>query len=394
KEYLKIPRGALVAKDGRYRVQLTEELWETSYTDEVALVAVDHPDSVDAVVDERFVPPGPPVKLNLYATRQVRPPVSVVDDRGTDLMPQLRDADFRFAADFDLGKFQGITSQHDLIVDLGPELGDGQVLLMLRGWVFPTDASVNVSIAQGKSVAVMWPVLDVKDRSGNWKPAITDLSIPSGKNKLVVVDLTGKLATSDHHVRIRTNVEIYWDQVSVATTAPKSPTTITRLHSESAEVHYRGFSRMFRKGGRYGPHWFDYADVAREPAWRPIAGKFTRYGDVNALLQSSDDEYIVMSPGDETTIDFDANAAPSLPKGWVRDFFLYSDGWIKDADRNTANGASVTPLPFHAMTGYPYSAAERYPADAAHRQYTEQYNTREMEQRWSLRDARDQRLQK
>jgi len=41
-----------------YRMQLTEELWEVAYVDQLELLAVDHPDSVDVFVDESFVPPG------------------------------------------------------------------------------------------------------------------------------------------------------------------------------------------------------------------------------------------------------------------------------------------------------------------------------------------------
>src|ERR1019366_3172756 len=61
------------------------------------------------------------------------------------------------------------------------------------------------------------------------------------------------------------------------------------------------------------------------------------------------DRYVVMGPGDETTLQFDAAASPALPPGWRRDFLLYTDGWIKDADLNTALGNTVGPLPFHAI---------------------------------------------
>src|SRR5437588_8454715 len=64
-EYVRIPGEALQPRDGRYVLQLTEELWETAYADEVKLVAVDHPDSVDVFVDEHFVPLGP-LSLRLY----------------------------------------------------------------------------------------------------------------------------------------------------------------------------------------------------------------------------------------------------------------------------------------------------------------------------------------
>ena len=86
--------------------------------------------------------------------------------------------------------------------------------------------------------------------------------------------------------------------------------------------------------------------------------------------------YVIMNAGDETTIDFDAGAAPDLPAGWSRDFLLYTVGWVKDGDLNTATGESVEPLPFHGMSEYPYGPGEAYPRDEAHLGYLSEYNTR------------------
>ena len=80
--------------------------------------------------------------------------------------------------------------------------------------------------------------------------------------------------------------------------------------------------------------------------------------------------------GDETTIEFDASSATSLPKGWKRDFLLYTDGWIKDSDLNTAFGTTVEPLPFHKIKAYPYERGDMYPADSAHQKYLREYDTR------------------
>ena len=52
-EYLRIPGGALKPRDGKYTMQLTEELWETAYADEIKLLAVDHPDSLGRDGDPR-----------------------------------------------------------------------------------------------------------------------------------------------------------------------------------------------------------------------------------------------------------------------------------------------------------------------------------------------------
>jgi hypothetical protein len=66
---------------------------------------------------------------------------------------------------------------------------------------------------------------------------------------------------------------------------------------------------------------------------------------------------------------------PPAP-GWTRTFFLYSDGWIKDSDLNTAHGTTVNPLPYHAIKSYPYGPGEGYPADSARQRYLREYNTR------------------
>jgi len=100
--------------------------------------------------------------------------------------------------------------------------------------------------------------------------------------------------------------------------------------------------------------------------------------DVLPLLQKADDEYIIANSGDQVSIDFDAKNVPLLPKGWTRDFLIYSEGWVKDGDLNTAHGQTVDPLPFHAMPSYPYGKNITYPADKAHREYQEKYNTRKV----------------
>jgi hypothetical protein len=75
---------------------------------------------------------------------------------------------------------------------------------------------------------------------------------------------------------------------------------------------------------------------------------------------------------------FDAKVTPDLPAGWIRDFLIYCDGWMKDGDLNTAYGKTVDLLPFRAMKSYPYGPDQSYPQDAAHQQYLKTYNTRKV----------------
>lgn len=379
-EYLRIRGDALQPRDGRYVLQFTEELWETAYADEVKLLAVDHPDSVDVFVDERFVPPGP-VSLKLFQIAKRDLPLSATNERGEDVLPSLRETDDVYVSNLTPTKYQGVVEPHDLVLELGETAGGADTFLFLRGWIYPTDASINVALGQQSSIKPASPSLEVRDAAGRWRTAIANIGFPSGKDKTMVIDLAGKFPTADHHVRIRTNMQIYWDQAFVARTLANGPAKVSTLAPVSADLHFRGFSRMYRKGGRYGPYWFAYDDVEKESPWRPIEGAFTRFGDILPLLRNSDDMYAVMGPGDEATIQFDASSAKSLPPGWKRDFLLYTDGWIKDSDLNTAFGTTVGPLPFHQIGSYPYGAGDKYPTDTKHQEYLRQYNTRHVGRR-------------
>jgi hypothetical protein len=373
-EYLRIPRGALVERDGRYDIQLTEELWEVAYIDDVRLVAVDHPADIDVFVNEKFVPPGP-ASLDIEQVAERRSPVSAIDDRGVDHRETLLAKDDRYVGGFTPGRYQGLTELHDLVLDFGDVPDDASLRLFLRGWIFPTDASINVALAQNTAEQSVAPYLQVLDAQGRWQTVIEDLGFPSGKDKTVIADLRGKFLSADRRVRIRTTMEIYWDEAFLAIDDPRRVVRTTVLEPASADLHFRGFSREYRKGGRYGPHWFDYEDVSTENPWQTIEGAFTRFGDVSPLVGASDDRYVIMAPGDEMTVSF-AATAPPLPEGWVRDFLLYSDGWIKDADLNTATGSTVEPLPFHAMPVYPYGANVAVPSGSGVEAYRRTYNTR------------------
>jgi tetratricopeptide (TPR) repeat protein len=53
-EYLQIPAESLAPRDGRYEIRITEELREVSYIDQVRLIALDHPESLEIYTSEKF----------------------------------------------------------------------------------------------------------------------------------------------------------------------------------------------------------------------------------------------------------------------------------------------------------------------------------------------------
>lgn len=373
-DYLKISGESLSSKEGKYLLQFTSELWEASFVDRIKLIAVDHPDSAEIFVDEKFTPPPYPA-LRVYAVANKRRPRSARDEKGNDLLAKIARADGEYISNFIPGTYQGIAEPHELVLDLGDLSHADSVFLFLQGWIFPTDASINVLTAQGNGVKAAPPSLEVRDEQGKWTTIIASMGFPKGKNKMMVFDLSGKFLSRDYRVRIRTNMQIYWDHIFFATQVMSTTLQLRPLEVERADLHYRGFSEVTR-ATPYSPHVPNYQHVTAEQKWRDLTGAYTRYGEVRELLLESDSKYVIMNAGDEMTLTFDATPLVPLPAGWKRDFVFFNDGWVKDGDLNTAHGQTVEPLPFQEMKAYPYGAAEAYPSDEEHTRFREEYNTR------------------
>lgn len=373
-DYIRIPGAFMQPRKGKYTLKITDELWETIYFDKIRLIAVDHPAETDIYVDEKFMPQ--PDTAEIIPVTGKRYPIEVQDDQGNNLLDFITSRDSKYTPVSGKSPYQGITETHDLILNLGKLPHPGNLKLFLTGWIFPSDASINAAIAQSGKYSMIPPSLQILQPDGSWKTLIENISFPMGKDKTVIVDLDGRIKPGPVTLRIRTNMQLYWDEIFFTTEQVAVNLRETLLEPESAELHYRGFSGTYRKGGRYGPHWFDYNKVSTGQKWRDLTGYYTRYGDVLPLLLEADDMYIIKNAGDETSITFDASSLPPLPKGWKRDFLVHTVGWVKDGDLNTATGQQVTPLPFHDMTRYPYGTEQHYPQDQKHQEYLKEYNTR------------------
>ena len=212
-EYVRIPGDALKPRDGKYAIQVTEELWETAYLDQLRLLAVDHPDSVEVYVDERF-PPMRGTELKLFQVVERRPPLSAVDERGADVLDELREHDYRYVSNLTPGRYQGLTEPHAITLELDTRAGDPGTLLLLRGWIYPSDASINVALSQQHALKPEMPVIEVRDAKGQWASRGV-IGFPAGKDKTMVIDLAGIFPTRDRHVRIRTSMQVYWDEAFV-----------------------------------------------------------------------------------------------------------------------------------------------------------------------------------
>jgi tetratricopeptide (TPR) repeat protein len=372
-EYVSIPGEKLKPRDGVYEVRVTEELREVSYMDQIQLQALDHPAAIDIVTNEKFKSPPFP-EFRLFGVERRIYPITALDQNGKDVRQSLLKRDFTYPDSFKRDQ-AGVAELHHLDLDFGTAAPSNHAVLVLQGWVDWADGSTFLSAAQ-EHKDLIFPYLQVKDSSGNWKTVVEDMGMPSGKPKPMAVDLAGKFLSASRQVRIVTNLSLYWDEIFLLENDAVPQNRLTTVPLLSADLHFRGFSQVTIHPERKQPEKFDYQIVSDTTMWNPTPGRYTRYGDVQPLLADVDDRLVIMGSGDEIKLRFNAAALPPLPQGWKRDFLLLVDGWAKDADANTAFSQTVLPLPFHGMTSYPYPANQSFPHDRIHEDYLREYNTR------------------
>ena len=375
REWLVVSGDQLRPSRGELALDFTEELWEVAYLDLAKLYALDHPAGTEIVSNDRIAPPPfPPKKLHAIARPQVP---QATDERGADRTKEIRSADGDVLGNFAPTRYQGIVAAHDLVLELPRAREAARVMLYLTGWVFYSDTSIQVSLSQGASNVEkpFGPVLEVPDGKGGWKIALPAMGFPAGKTKTMAVDLSEVIDRKDPRVRIRTNLEIYWDRILYTTNDPTPEYRLTEAPLRSARLSFRGFSRMAREGPE-SPHVFLHDEVETAPRWADMAGLYTGFGDVVSLLTDVDDRYVVMKGGDAIRLLFAANRLPPLPPGWRRDWLVELDGWEKDGDKNTVAGQTVEPLPFHGQDDARYGQPQRPPNETAHRQFRTETLTR------------------
>ena len=356
----------LAAVDGEYDLRITADLWETHFFDHVSLLVVDHPPDTEVWVDERFA--RDPVSLDTVVTGPSRTVTRVWDDAGADVSELVAKRDNRYVASFDEGTHQGVAQPHYLELELDEvvETWDA-VSLLAYGWVYPTDSSINVALGQGKHPIPRGVAMEALDAKGRWVVVHPDLGFPAGKLKTMVVDVP-RLPDGrrPRRLRLRTNLEIYWDWIAQAPRLEPDLRRETRLAPAVADLRYRGYSRTELLGPR-GLELPDYEIANHRPRWRDLVGFHTRFGDVRELLAGVDDRYVIMNAGDEMRLRF---AAPPPPEaGWRRDYVLIGDGWVKDGDFNTTHAKTVGPLPSHDQPVYDAAASAVLEDDPVYRRH-------------------------
>ena len=377
-ETVAIAPGQLAPVDGVYRLAVAEPMDELSYLDRLKLVVVDRPPGVEAAPDERFAPGGHRPTGDLIAWRKAIRPAKATDLEGADLDDILRDDDRKTADGFKrLNGWIGYAEPHGIVLDFGDRLSgfgpSDPLVLCLSGWVEYAYSQTNYA-ASTAGVALQPPVLERRKPDGTWELLDADPGYPAGLPRMTTLDLTGKLTGPECALRLRTNMELYWDRAFLAVKEAESGVRETEVPLSRATLGYRGYTREVSPDGR-PPFLYDYEHVDPAPL-AGLEGRLTRYGDVADLLRSDDDQLCLVGPGDEVRLEFDAKAAPPLPEGWTRSYLLRAVGYCKDADPFTATSDTIDPLPYQGMPPYPFGPNRARPQDPSYRAYLDAYQTR------------------
>jgi tetratricopeptide (TPR) repeat protein len=373
-EYIKVPRNAIREKDGKLSFRFMEPLEEAVYLDQVKLLAVDHPATLDVFPNEYFASNPPYPAFKVVYSRDARPPAGAWDEHGHDVLPDL--LAHRYFGDFELQRFQGFTKTHSLELDLGEPYRGRSLWLLMHGEIEYFSAT-SMFAAYQAGVQAVAPYVEAQDSSGKWVRLVDDLGFPAGGPRTMTADLTDRLPQGTQRIRITTNLQIYWDNILVDRSSQKQDSRLTPVPLARADLRFHGFPLKVENQPP-GNVLYVYEKTSPTGPYTRPAGTYTRYGDVRPLLTGYDDRLAVFGSGDEVVLDFDPAKLPLLPQDWVRDYFFVANGYEKDMDFYAAEASTVHPLPFRSMGTYPYPKGRSFPLDDAHVDYFLNYNTRHL----------------
>lgn len=383
-EHLKLEAHQLRPRDGRYELRITEPMEESAYVDRLELLAVDHPSNTQVFPDERLNVTGPPPTQELFVVDHPIFPLRATGPDGQDCTERLTRIDRLYAFEPTLDRrFFGFSRPHTIELDFGNQLAglpsNQRVVLFLSGYLeYPYSQTVYAA----SQARIAWePIrVDRQQPDGTWTTIVPDAGAFGGLARTMTVDLTGLVGGPQCRLRLSSNLELYYDQAFIAAVRSPKPDTVRTRRVPLIEATLRrvGFAREYSPDGRQ-PLLFDYELSDATAPFHVLKGAYTRYGPVEELLREFDDHYVLVGPGDEIALTYDAAAMGEPASGYTRSFILISHAWCKDMDLYTGTPQTLEPLPFAGMSRYPYPDTERYPDTEANRLFRATFNTRIVE---------------
>ena len=277
-ESVKIEADQLASRDGQYVLKIAEPMDEILYLDYLRLMVLDHPKDVTVYPDERFAE-DPPPSQDLLAFRTKVFPVSAHDHRGRDATETLRERDGKTVDDFDKRSWLGFAEDHWVELDFGDRLAKfgprDRLFLCLAGWTdYPYPESIFA--AQQAGTPMEPPVLERLGADGQWKQVGGAFGFPAGLPRMMTKEVTGLLGGPSCRIRLRTNLQIYWDQIYAA------PLLETATEASKGKVR----SDAARSDGSdAGGAWHPAANLAERRAARGVRRRSNAVDGGDALAR-------------------------------------------------------------------------------------------------------------
>ena len=200
--------------------------------------------------DERFVSSGPAPTQDLLAFRERIFAHTARDQQGHDVTRKLRARDRDTVDNFRRRAWLGYAEEHWVELDFGNQLAkfspQTALVLCIAGWTdYPYPESIWAATQAG--VPLQPPVLERRGVDGQWHEIVVDAGFPAGLPRMMTSDVTGKLSGASCVLRLRTNMQVYWDQIFLAPLVERIPASrATQSTAWSGAVFAIAPTRIFR----------------------------------------------------------------------------------------------------------------------------------------------------
>ena len=316
---------------------------EAAYIDAARLSVYDLPPGWDLVLDERQDTAAPAATGRPIPFRPdtVRSPIRVTDAAGADVTELAARADRRAPSPGARDpRFIGLlASEQVLTLEFDAPLPARNAVLVAESWTeYPYSQTVFAAWQAG--LRYRPATLEARSGDGGWHAVAEEFGFPAGMPRTIALPLPPLPAGTDA-LRLRSNMEIYWDRIRLVREESLPGLAPIRLAPAAARIARSGFAKR-TTGEQRLPH-YDYRDRATYWDAKYARGFYTSLGDATELVAEEDGALAIFGSGEEVHVEFPE--APPPPAGATRRFALEFRGWARDMDLYTRHGDTVAPLP-------------------------------------------------
>lgn len=323
---------------GYFKLLFTEPMEESAYLDSIHIEAIDVPSSWSMTLDERMGISEPKVTGQALFYKTLIKPFAVLNNVGEDVTKQAQYTDKKAIEILNADhRFLGLVDEQIITMDFAQTL-KGNYQFILNGWVEYGYSQTMFAAWQAGQIAQA-PTLEYLI-NGEWKVLLKEFGYPAGMPRNASVPIFIPEATQK--LRIRTNMEIYFDQLGLAQLGKPESLTHHELILHSAELKQLGFPQ--RRNNQQRVPSYDFSQI--QPFWdtRYMQGAYTQLGEISELLQHTDNAVAIIGAGEGIEIKF-KDDLPKLQAGYTRHYLLKFKGWAKDMDILTKQGETLAPIP-------------------------------------------------